>query len=43
MQTEVFKPSKIARKTAQIEKYGNLNVSKQAGYCTLSINYNNYY
>ena len=44
MQTEVFKSSKIASNTAQIdkmslekmdlcEKYGNLNVSKQADYC----------
>ena len=47
MQTEVFKSSKIASKTAQIDKtslgknrltlikYGNLNVSKQAGYYRL--------
>ena len=52
IQNEVFKSSKIASKTAQIdktflgknktyaEKYGNLNVSKQAGYYRLWINYN---
>ena len=55
IQNEVFKSSKIASKTAQIDKtslgknrltlikYGNLNVSKQAGYCRLWINYNYYY